>query len=306
MLSEIFYWILNISIIGSVAGLIILGLRKIKKLPKFTVYLLWAVPLLRFWIPFGIANEYSLLNLISKFTTKTVVIWGDVPKLPEFTMSNYIMGANGYFPIEYKTNILENIFSIASVIWVIIACAAILTSILLYFFTKSELRTAIHIKNNIYKSDKISAPAVYGVICPKIIIPAALADGDIDYIIMHENVHIKRKDNLFRVIAIITACVHWFNPLSWIFLKCFFSDMELACDAKVLKRLGKEQTKDYAAAILSCAAGKTFFASAFGGAKTRVRIENILSYKKLTVLSSIFFAVLILTIVIVLITNAAI
>jgi beta-lactamase regulating signal transducer with metallopeptidase domain len=80
--------------------------------------------------------------------------------------------------------------------------------------------------------------------------------------------------------------------------------MELACDAKVLKNIGKKQAKDYANAILDCAAGKTFFASAFGGATTRVRIENILSYKKLTLLSSLCFAALVMAIAAALITNA--
>lgn len=303
MLSEIFYWVLNISIIGSVAGLVVLSLRKIKALPRFAVYVLWALPLIRLWLPFGIANEYSLLSLISRFTTKTVVIWEELPRL---TTTNSIMGANSYFPIEYKTDLLENVFSVASVVWIIVCCAAILTSVLLYFFTKSELKSAELIKGNIYKSDRITAPAVYGVISPKIIIPAVIANGDIDYIILHEQVHIARRDNLFRVVAVITACVHWCNPLLWIFLKYFFTDMELACDAKVLKCLNERQTKEYSRTILTCASGKAFFASAFGGAKTKVRIENILSYKKLTVLSSLCFGTLVAIIAVIIITNATV
>jgi Antirepressor regulating drug resistance, predicted signal transduction N-terminal membrane component len=305
MLSEIFYWVLNISIIGSAAGLILLALRKIKKLPRLAVYVLWAIPLLRLWLPLGIANKYSLLSFISKFTTKTVIVWQN-QEIPEVTlsMSNAVMGAERYFPVVYKTDLLAGIFSVASVIWIIIASSSILASVLLYAFTKSELKNAVRIRGNIYQSDKITAPAVYGVIHPKIIIPAVIADGDIGYIVMHERVHIKRKDNLFRVIAMITACVHWFNPLIWIFLKCFFADMELACDAKVLKHLDTKQIRDYASAILACASGKVFFASAFGGAKTKVRIENILSYKKLTLLSSLCFAALVAVIAVVLITNA--
>lgn len=303
MLSEIFYWVLNISIIGSIAGLVVLSLRKIKTLPRFAVYVLWVLPLIRLWLPFGIANEYSLLSLISRFTTKTVVIWEELPQL---TTTNSIMGANSYFPIKYKTDLLENVFNVASVVWIIVCFAAILASVLLYFFTKSELKSAELIKDNIYKSDRITAPAVYGVIRPKIIIPAAIADGDIDYIILHEQVHIRRRDNLFRVVAVITACVHWFNPLSWIFLKCFFADMELACDAKVLKSLNESQTKEYARTILACASGKAFFVSAFGGVKTKVRIENILSYKKLTVLSSLCFAALVVVIAVIIITNATV
>ena len=303
MLSELFYWVLNISIIGSVAGLIVLILRKIKALPRFAVYVLWSLPLIRLWLPFGIANEYSLLSLISRFTTKTVIIWEELPHL---TTTNSIMAANSYFPIVYKTNLLEKVFNVSSVVWIIVSCAAILTTILLYFFTKSELKSAALIKGNIYKSDRITAPAVYGIFCPKIIIPAAIGDGDIDYIILHEEVHIGRMDNLFRVVAVITACVHWFNPLTWIFLQCFFADMELACDAKVLKSLNKNQTKEYARTILSCASNKAFFVSAFGGAKTKVRIENILSYKKLTILSSLCFAALVVVIAIVIITNATV
>ncbi|KJS80075.1 MAG: peptidase M56 BlaR1 [Peptococcaceae bacterium BICA1-8] len=303
MLSEIFYWVLNMSIIGSVAGLVVLLLRKIKILPRFAIYALWVLPLIRFWLPFGIANEYSLLSLISRFTTKTVVIWEELPQL---TTTNSIMASTSYFPIEYKTDLLENVFNVASLVWIIICSAAILTSMFLYFFTKSELKSAELIQGNIYKSDRITAPAVYGVIGPKIIIPTAIADGDIDYIILHEKVHIERRDNLFRVVAVITACVHWFNPLSWIFLKCFFADMELACDTKVLKSLNGNQTKEYAHTILTCASGKTFFASAFGGAKTKVRIENILSYKKLTILSSLFFAALVVVIAIIIITNATV
>lgn len=303
MLSEIFYWVLNISIIGSVTGLIVLSLRKIKFLPRFVIYILWVLPLIRLWLPFGIANEYSLLSLISRFTTKTVVIWEESPQL---TTTNSIMGANSYFPIVYKTDLLENVFNVASVIWIIVCCAAILTSALLYFFAKSELKSAVLIKDNVYKSDRITATAVYGVIRPKIIIHSAIADGDIDYIILHEQTHIDRRDNLFRIVAVITTCVHWFNPLSWIFLKCFFADMELSCDAKVLKSLNESQTKEYARTILDCSSGKAFFASAFGGAKTKVRIENVLSYKKLTVLSSLCFAALVLVIAVIIITNASV
>lgn len=306
MLSELFYWILNISIIGSLSGLIVLLLRKIKKLPRFAAYLLWSVPFLRLWIPFGIANQYSLLSLLSKFTTKTIVIWEKVPglKIPELTTTNLVMAADHYFPIVYKTDSLKNVFAVASVVWAIVVAAAILASGLLYVVTKSELRAAVLIRDNIYQSDKIIAPAVYGIFRPKIIIPTAIAECDIDYILMHEQVHISRRDNLLRVIAVITACVHWFNPLAWIFLKCFFADMELSCDAKVLKKLEDHQTKNYASALLSCASGKTFFASSFGGAKTKIRIQNILLYKKLTALPSLFFGALFIAIVIVLITNA--
>jgi beta-lactamase regulating signal transducer with metallopeptidase domain len=214
------------------------------------------------------------------------------------------MAAADYFPIVYKTDLLKDVFAVGGTIWAILAAGAVLCSVLLYVFTKSALKGAVHIEKNIYQSDKITTPAVYGVIRPKIILPVGLGGEDLEYILMHERVHIRRRDNLWRVAAVITACVHWFNPLVWLFMKRFFVDMELACDAGVLKNLDQESRKSYASALLSCAAGKAYYASAFGGAKTRLRIENILSYQKLTLVSALAFALFIGVIAITLITNA--
>jgi hypothetical protein len=118
--------------------------------------------------------------------------------------------------------------------------------------------------------------------------------------------HISRRDNLFRAAAILTACIYWFDPLILLFVKCFFTDMELACDAKAIKHLNGKQTGEYAFAVLKYASCKAFFATAFGGAKTKVRIENILSYKKLTLLSSVCFITLALSLAAAVITNAAV
>lgn len=178
------------------------------------------------------------------------------------------------------------------------------SSVFLYAVTKRELRDARHLRDNIWQSDKMVSPAVYGVFRAKIVISSWVTEQELPYILAHEQVHIRRRDNIWRIVAVITACIHWFNPLSWIFLKWFFTDMELACDSKAMQSLGADNAKAYASALLVYSAGKSYFASAFGGTRTRVRIENILSYKKLTVLSSLAFGALFVAVAFVLITNA--
>lgn len=306
MVGEVFYWILNMSIIGSVMGCILLILRKIKKLPRFGIYLLWAVPFIRLWIPFGIANKYSLLNLLSRFTTRTIIVFEDASHLPDLTMTNSLMAADSYFPLTYKTAELYTVFSVWAAVWIIIFAAAMITACLLYGFTKSEIKNAEHLRENIYQSDRFTAPAVYGIFHPKIILPAGIPETDLPYILLHERVHVKRCDNLLRVAAVVTACLHWFNPLVWIFLNCFFEDMEFACDAEVLKECSESKRKDYALVLLhQASARKTMFASAFGNAGIKTRIEKILSYKRLTVVSFLCCSALIAAIAIVLLTNAA-
>ncbi|GAU79680.1 regulatory sensor-transducer [Fusibacter sp. 3D3] len=220
------------------------------------------------------------------------------------TTSNFVQAAESYFPVVYKTELLKNIFETASIIWGIITALAILTLFFLYTLSKHKLQDVCHLEGEVWISEKVSTPAVYGIIKPKIIMPDWILPEERPIILAHERIHIRRRDNLWRIVALITACVHWFNPLSWLFLQWFFTDMELACDAKVLKTLGDRSAQDYAATLLSCASGQRYFTSPFGGVKTRIRIESVLSYKRLTLLSTVAFGALIVAICFVLITNA--
>lgn len=305
MLVDIFYWVLNMSITATLTGAVVLILRRIKRIPGTVIYTLWALPLIRLILPAGLGYKYSIMSLLDGIAVKTVRLTPE-DILPNLTMTNSIRAADSYFPIVYKTNVLEKVFTVASVIWVIIAVSAILTSITLYTLTKSEIRDAKHLKDNIYISNKFLSPAVFGIFYAKIIIPEYLKDENIDYILIHESEHIRRVDNLWRVVAVITCCLHWFNPFVWLFLKRFFEDMELSCDEKVLKKCNEERKIDYAKALIECETKKTIFASSFGGAKTRVRIEKILSYKKLTVFSTICIIAFAIAIAATLLTNAAI
>ena len=302
MLSEIFYWLFNMSISASIAGIIVLLLGKIKKIPRRLIHILWVIPLLRMWIPVGMTSKYSLMTLISKFTTKTVVVYDGTL---DFTLTNHIMAAEKYSPITYKVNLLDNLFGVASIVWIIIAAALVIISLVLYVITRSELKDAEFLRDNIYISDKITVPAAYGVFRPKIIIPKGFEQRNLHYILAHELAHIHRKDNLWRILAIITASVHWFNPFAWVFLKKFLEETELACDERVLSNCGEDEKKAYASALVDCAESRNVFVSAFGGAKIRVRIDRILSYSKLSIISIISFTVFALAIGYVLLTNAS-
>ena len=305
MLSDVFYWLLNMSVTGIFAGVIILLIRQIKRIPRRICHILWALPFLRLILPFGLSHRYSIMNLLNKLSTRTRIVYLTPPDASfNVSATNYIGFAESYFPIVHKTNLLEDVFDVASLIWTIIAVSALLTVFVLYFITKSEIKDASHLRGNIYTSDKLLSPAIFGIFRPRIILPEYISKDNIEFVILHERTHIKRGDNLFRIIAIIVCCLHWFNPFIWLFLKLYLEDMELSCDELVLQKCGQDKKKEYAAALIKCEENKMIFASAFGGAKIRVRIKNILSYKKLTLLSVLSFLALIITIAATLLTNA--
>ena len=303
MLQEVFYWIFNMSITAALTGVLIMLVRLIKGIPRRMTTFLWIIPFLRMTIPLGLDSPYSLMTLLSKITTKTVVVFQPTDKI-SFSMMNSVMAANSYFPITYKVNILENIFSVASVIWAVVALAIVLMLTAIYCTTLFEIKDSKYLRENVYLSEKISSPAVYGVLRPKIVLPASYKDRDIELIVQHEKTHIRGLDNLWRMIAFLIVAVHWFNPFSWLFLKAFLADLELSCDERVLVKLGADRSKEYASALLECKQGATVFASAFGGARIRTRIENILSFRKLTWISFVAFIALISVIFYVLLTNA--
>ena len=306
MLGEVFYWLFNMSLASSLVGLIVLALRSIPRLPRRFACWLWLIPLIRMWIPIGMGSRWSLMMLLSKLTTRTVVVWerGDM----SFACTNMVMAANSYFPVTYRINLLEHLFRAVAVIWLAVAAAIILVLILLYVTTKRELRDAVHLRENIYLSEKVTSPALYGLLHPRIILPCGWEKReDLALILAHEKAHARHGDNSWRVIAFVTAAIHWFNPLAWIFLRVALSDLELYCDERVLKRLGEAERKSYALTLVNSAQAmreKTLFASAFGGAGIRVRIDRILNYRRISFVSAVCFALLSVAIAYVLLTNA--
>ncbi len=304
MLGEIFYWVFNMSIATAVCGLAVLLIRCVKKIPRRVAVWLWLIPFIRTCVPVGITGKYGLMSFISRFTTKTVTIY-PITDDTAFTMMNSVMGANGYFPITYKVDLLGSVFRIGGCVWVTVGVALILTFAVIYAVTIREIGNASHWRDNVYLSDKISVPAVYGIVRPRIVLPREYGEQELIYILLHEQTHIKRGDNLLRMLAFFLTCVHWFNPLCWLFLKLLYTDMELACDEAVLAKCDKEQRKAYAHTLVSSVEKTNVFASAFGGAKIRLRIENILSYKKMTAVSLVGFAALFAVIAYILLTNAA-
>lgn len=303
MLGDVFYWLLSMSVAAAITGLVILPIRMIRKLPRRVAIWLWFIPFLRMTVPVGVGSSYSLMSLLSRFATKTVVIYQPVEGL-DFSMMNYVTAADSYFPITYKVNLLEQVFDTAALIWIIGFVAIVLVLCVVYATTLREMKDAEHLKDNVYLSEKLTTPAVYGMCKPRIILPASWADRDLEFVLLHENAHICRGDNLWRAVGFFVVAVHWFNPLAWVFLKLFLSDLEMSCDERVLAGLEPGRRKDYALSLLDSKEQINVFASAFGGARIRTRIENILSFRKMTWLSAAVFAVLVAVIAYVLLTNA--
>lgn len=302
MLAEIFYWLLNMSITASITGCCVLLLRNWKKLPRRAVFALWCIPLIRMWLPFGLDSRYGITQFTTQYFGRQVILFHHGGR-PLLGAANHIGLAQSYFPVTFRVSEMELLFRNAALMWLAIGAGLLILFSVFYIRATREVNDAVHLRGNIYLSHRVRSPAVYGIFRPRIFVPKGCADQDLTYVQLHENAHIRRLDNLWRVVALVSVCVHWFNPLAWVFLKAFLADMELSCDEQVLRQCGEAQKKAYAAALVDSHESRNIFASAFGGAGLRQRVEYILSYKQMSILSTVFFTALLLSVACCLLTN---
>jgi len=126
-----------------------------------------------------------------------------------------------------------------------------------------------------------------GIFKPKIVLPVGmdLQGEKIGYILAHEFCHIKRLDALWKLLAVGAVCIHWFNPLVWIAFVLAGRDLEISCDAWVVRKFGEHAKKTYAYALIEVVEYQnefTPFYSNFAQHAIKERVESLMKVKKAT------------------------
>lgn len=89
-------------------------------------------------------------------------------------------------------------------------------SIVSYVKLRRKLSVVVPLRDNIFIADVSSLPLWSGLFRPKIYLPCNLGDKEQEYIILHEQHHIKRLDHVMKALAFLALAIHWFNPLVWV------------------------------------------------------------------------------------------
>jgi biopolymer transport protein ExbD/tetratricopeptide (TPR) repeat protein len=100
----------------------------------------------------------------------------------------------------------------------------------------------------------VEAPALHGILRPRLLLPAGLAarldDAELELVVLHELGHVRRRDLLAQALLHAAAVLHWFNPLAWLALWAARADCEHACDEFVLGRLAEDRRQSYGEVLL--------------------------------------------------------
>ena len=70
-------------------------------------------------------------------------------------------------------------------------------------------------------------------------------ETEIEFILGHELMHIKRKDNLLKLLMIVLNAFNWFHPFFYIVKRSLYHWIEVACDEELIASFSKEKKKEY-------------------------------------------------------------
>lgn len=286
-MDDIFLKLVNLSISASWLILAVLVLRVVlKKAPKWVMPLLWGVVALRLVCLFSIESALSLIPSAETIPSEIVTETREPVLYEQATLdivTNPTLPSAAEVPVGVSRQQAQVDFNIYSVLWLAGMAALLVHALVSAGKLKRKLATAILLRDNIYESEFVDSPFVFGVVKPNIYLPMHMDEGTAAYVIAHERAHLARRDHWWKVLGYLVLALHWFNPLVWLAYILFCRDIELACDEKVVKGLDGAARADYSQALLSCAApGRAVAACplAFGEGNIKTRVKSALHYKK--------------------------
>lgn len=285
----LFISLLNMSIVASWLIVAVILFRLIfKKAPKWIVALLWCLVGFRLLCPFSIQAPFSLIPSTNTFIVDSNNVTMDTG------INNMDSALNAYLMQSYnETNgttvsfgeklITSSTATVLLYIWIAGIIFLVIGSLISYIRLKGKLNDAVRYEGNIYQTDRISSPFVFGIIRPRIYIPYSLESDQMECVILHEQAHIKRRDHIIKPVGYLLLSVYWFNPLVWVAFIMLCRDIELACDERVIREMGLDKKRLYSETLLKCSIPQSMLLScpvAFAEVSVKERIVNIMKIKK--------------------------
>lgn len=337
MLKNIFVYLLHNSIAVCVVILTVFAVRLfLRRAPKKYSYILWSIVGIYLLCPIRLSSPisiYSLINNVSdtflehnalplnakNFVDKNKTYNEKNQKTKDSNKSKFdnVSSTNKNQKTKQNQNNTagtENISQSLTVtttayIWLCGCIVLLVRNLFLIWRTKQTVLMAIRRKDNIYESECISTPFVLGIVRPKIYIPFNLSEQEREYILKHEQYHIRRKDQIIKICAYILCVIYWFQPLIWFAYFVMIRDMEMSCDEYVLKNSKSDIRAAYSTSLLKLATKTGDFNAglpAFGESDIRKRVKNIMKFNAKKKWVSVIAAIAVVIVGVSCLTKAAV
>jgi TonB family protein len=90
------------------------------------------------------------------------------------------------------------------------------------------------------------SPGLLGVFFPILTLPAELEKNltaaELESVLLHELIHVRRRDPFWLAVHVTGVCALWFNPVAWLLGRWIRLETEKSCDERVLELTGRPDT----------------------------------------------------------------
>lgn len=279
-MAAVFAKLVSISIVSNWLILAVILLRVLlKKAPRWIICILWALVAVRLVFPFSIESPVSLIpetTSVIQEAVDTNLIHPEV--VPSDTAEFTTQEGNSNTYIGSKPSV-----SIIPFVWCFGVSLMLSYLVFSYFKMLWLVREAVPEREKIWVCDAVTTPFILGIIRPKIYLPSGLLEPNREYVIAHEQSHLRCKDHWWKPMSFVLLSVFWFNPLMWIAYALVCRDIEFACDERVVHHYGLLEKKAYSEALLECSRNRKLVLAcpvAFGETAVIQRVRNVLNYKR--------------------------
>ena len=267
------------------------------RLPKQALLAFWAAALLRLLLPFALQGPWSPYLLLAEQARSAApagqsVLPGGFPPIRQLL---------ALLPTSaQKVRTESAAVSVWTVLWIVGAAATACVLILRYLRGCRLLRQALPLEPTqavsrwqaahplwrplrILRSDRLGTPLSTGLLRPTIYLPRGAEEDPetLEFILTHEYLHIRHWHQLWKLIALLALCLHWFNLAVWLLVCLLDRDLERVCDEAVLRRCDGDRRRAYALSLLRLAARKSQIpvSAGFSGNPLHERIVSIMKFK---------------------------
>ena len=284
-MADVFYFVLKASLYAGIVGLVIILIKALlrNRLSARWHYLLWMVLVLKLLIPFGPESVVSLFNTVPDIPRQSMSEMAYQMEqryeasLAEENTLPYIPPTQQQVEAIKAAALVESLLPYAwaagaafILLWLVFTCCSLHRKLrrclpvtderIIHIFDACKVKMGLErsIKISLIVQDAVGTPSLFGVRFPKILLPPAvlsLSDKELEYILLHELAHYKRKDVPVNYLLLAFQTVHWFNPVIWYCFRRIRQDMEIAADELVLSILESTEYKDYGRALLAALEG---------------------------------------------------
>ena len=327
--------LIQMSTSGAVMILAVLLIRfaAVNRLPKKLFILLWEAALLRLLLPFSIPSVFSIYTAVRRVMIRSVIGWNGAVQSAQGTGIPQGAGTALPVPENMASTLLEieitesaGTLSIWTILWLTGVCICAVFFVIAYLRCRREFEMSLPVHHDfsarwlrehplrrrvqLRQSDRIKTPLTYGVLKPVILLPKETDWNDsrqLSYVLLHEQIHIRRLDSLRKLVMTAALCIHWFNPFVWLMYILFNRDMELVCDEAVVHACGRRSRSAYARTLISMEERKSPalpLCNSFSRSAVKERVTAVMKTKKMTLWLGIVCVVILAAVVVFLATSA--